>query len=181
MDDGARTVRLRDGSLVVVRPVHPTDVPLLVDGFARLSPQSRRQRFLTAKTELTPDELRRLTELDHHDREALGAVDVRTGQGVGIARYVRPADEPQTAEVAVTVVDEWHRRGVATALLHRLALRARDAGIFAFTALVSVDNDAMTGLLRTVAGVELTHLDADVAEYEIALVPMLCGLRCRAA
>ena len=38
---------------------------------------------------------------------------------LGVARFVR-RDEPGTAEVAVTVVDDWQGRGVATALLERL-------------------------------------------------------------
>jgi RimJ/RimL family protein N-acetyltransferase len=167
-----RTVTLCDGSTVVVRPIHPSDISLLADGFERLSVQSRRHRFLTTKNRLTDAELRQLTELDHHDRDALGAVDVRTGQGVGVARYVRSNTDPETAEVAVTVVDAWHRRGVATLLLEQLTDRALGAGIYAFTALVSVDNDAMTGLLRRRSGVQLTHVDADAGtlEYEIALL-----------
>jgi hypothetical protein len=48
-----RPVALRDGSKVLIRQVHSTDAPLLADGFARLSPQSRRMRFLTGKKELS--------------------------------------------------------------------------------------------------------------------------------
>ena len=35
-------VVLRDGSVVLIRQVRSTDAPLLADGFARLSPRSRR-------------------------------------------------------------------------------------------------------------------------------------------
>ena len=85
---------LRDGSRVLIRPVQSTDAPLLADGFARLSATSRWMRFLTPKKELSPAELRYLTDLDHHDHEALGALDHRDGRGVGVARYVRHADDP---------------------------------------------------------------------------------------
>ena len=37
----AGAVALRDGSQVVIRPVGSADAPLLADGFARLSPESR--------------------------------------------------------------------------------------------------------------------------------------------
>jgi hypothetical protein len=40
---------LRDGSAVVIRQVHSSDAPLLADGFARLSAESRRLRFLRPK------------------------------------------------------------------------------------------------------------------------------------
>src|SRR5271166_642671 len=42
---------LRGGSRVLIRQVRSTDAPLLADGFARLSAQSRRMRFLTNKKE----------------------------------------------------------------------------------------------------------------------------------
>ena len=67
---------------------------------------------------------------------------------MGIARYVRDADEPQAAEIAVTIVDDWQGRGLGTELLSRLSDRARQAGIRRFTALVAADNAAMAGLLR---------------------------------
>ena len=56
------------------RQVTEDDAALLADGFARLSEQSRRMRFLLAKKVLTPAELLYLTEVDHHDHEALGAL-----------------------------------------------------------------------------------------------------------
>jgi len=104
---------LRDGSTVLIRPVRSTDAPLLADGFARLSPQSRRMRFLGAKTTLSAAELRYFTEVDHHDHEAISALSAADGRGVGIARYVRAADDPQAAEIAVTIVDDWQGRGWA--------------------------------------------------------------------
>ena len=75
-------------------------------------------RFLTGnKNELSPAELRYFTEIDHHDHEALGAVDRANGRGVGVARYVRSLEDSQTAELAVTVVDEWQGRGLGTELV----------------------------------------------------------------
>jgi RimJ/RimL family protein N-acetyltransferase len=129
-----RTV-LRDGSEVLIRQVRRTDVPLLADGFSRLSAKSRQMRFLGPKKELTPAELRYLTDIDHHDHEALGAVDHADGRGVGVARYVRSADDPQAADIPVTVVDEWQGRGLGTELVARLSDRARAEGIRRFTAL----------------------------------------------
>src|SRR4249920_3300006 len=53
-----RPVALRDRSKVLIRQVQSTDAPLLADGFARLSSQSRQMRFLTTKKKLSPAELR---------------------------------------------------------------------------------------------------------------------------
>ncbi len=162
-------VMLRDGSQVLIRPVHRTDAPLLADGFDRLSATSRRMRFLTAKSELSRAELRYFTDLDHHDHEALGALDHRDGRGVGIARFVRDAADPHAADLAVTIVDDWHGRGLGTELLARLSDRARQEGIDRFTALVAVDNVAMTGLLQNMCA-SLVRRESNTLEYEISLV-----------
>ena len=166
----ASAVALRDGSQVVIRPVGRADAPLLADGFARLSPESRRMRFLRRKDELTPAEVRYFTDVDHHDHEALGALDRAGGRGVGVARYVRDTGDPQSAEIAVTVVDDWQGRGLGAALLARLSGRARAAGIRRFTALVSADNAAMTALLRRLCA-DPVRREHGTVEWEITLVP----------
>ncbi len=163
-------VALRDGSEVVIRQVHGEDAPLLADGFARLSPESRRMRFLRGKDGLTPAELRYFTDIDHHDHEALGALDRAGGRGVGIARYVRDTGDPQSAEIAVTVVDDWQGRGLGAELLAQLSGRARAEGIRRFTALVSADNAAIAGLLRSVSASPI-HREYGTVEYEIPLAP----------
>jgi RimJ/RimL family protein N-acetyltransferase len=148
---GNRAV-LRDGSAVVIRPVRSSDAPLLADGFARLSAEPRRTRFLWPRDELSPAELRYFTSIDHHGHEALGALDDRTGRRVGVARYVRHADDPQTAEIAVTVVDAWQGRGLGTELLAQLADLAHAKGIQHFTPLGPDDHAAMAGLPQSMDG-----------------------------
>lgn len=143
---------LRDGSDVLIRPVRHDDAALLAGGFDRLSAQSRRFRFLTAKNFLSPSELRYLTEIDHHDHEALGALDPVDRRGLGIAIYIRAADDPQAAEIAVIIIDQWQGRGLGSELLTRLTDRARAEGIRRFTALVAADNHAVIALLHSLPG-----------------------------
>jgi GNAT superfamily N-acetyltransferase len=134
------TVELRDGTRIGIRPVRPDDKDAIAAGFARLSPESRYRRFFAPLRELSPRDLAYLTEVDHHDHEALIGFDEASGEPVGVVRYVRGA-EPTEAEVAVVVVDDWQGRGVATALLDGLVTRAREEGIEHFLALVMSDND----------------------------------------
>ena len=162
--------RLRDGSTVLIRQVRGTDAPLLADGFARLSARSRQLRFLGPKKMLSAAELRYLTDVDHHDHEAIGALSPAEGRGVGVARYIRDADDPGAAEIAVTIADDWQGRGLGTELLARLSDRARQAGIGGFTATVSADNAAMTRLLWKM-GAELTGRSRGTVDYEVALEP----------
>jgi RimJ/RimL family protein N-acetyltransferase len=163
-----RPVVLRDGSAVLIRPVRRADAALLADGFARLSTRSRRLRFLSPKKELSSAELGYFTDVDHHDHEALGALDHADGRGVGIARYIRDAADPQAAEIAVTVIDDWQGRGLGTELVAQLSQRARSEGIRRFTALVAADNPAMARLLRNVRA-DLVRREPGALQYEIVL------------
>jgi EmrB/QacA subfamily drug resistance transporter len=165
-----KTVVLRDGSAVLIRQVHSADAPLLAEGFARLSDASRQMRFLTKKKELSPAELRYFTDVDHHDHEALGALDHADGRGVGVARYVRDTEDPQAAEIAVTIIDDWQGRGLGTELLAQLSDRARQEGIRRFTALVAADNAAVAALLQNM-NAEFVRYGPGTMEYEIALTP----------
>jgi RimJ/RimL family protein N-acetyltransferase len=130
-----------------IRPIAPDDKAGLATAFERLSDESRYRRFLSPHGRLSPAELRCLTEVDHHDHEALVALDAVTGEGVGVARYVRDRERHGSAELAVAVADDWQGRGVGTELLRRLADRAREEGIGRFTALILADNEPMAHLL----------------------------------
>jgi GNAT superfamily N-acetyltransferase len=115
---------LGDGTRVRIRPGRRSDGDLLLRGFERLSAESRYRRFLSPMPKLTEMTLRSLTDIDHRDHEAVLALD-ESGEGIGVARYVRDAGRPQAAEVAVTVVDGWQGRGLGTLLLEAICVRAR--------------------------------------------------------
>lgn len=135
----AEHVALRPGVEVLIRPVRPEDKALLTRGFEELSPEARFQRFFAPMSDLSPSELRYLTEIDHHDHDALVAIDPDDGDLVAVARYIRT--QPRTeAEVAIVVADSWRGQGLGTAILLRLATRARRAGIRQFVALTLAEN-----------------------------------------
>jgi RimJ/RimL family protein N-acetyltransferase len=165
--DGTPAV-LRDGSKVLIRRVRGSDAPLLADGFARLSGRSRQMRFLSPKHSLSAAELRFFTEVDHYDHEAIGALSPANGRGVGIARYVRDVDDPEAAEIAVTIADDWQGRGLGTELLAQLSGRARQAGICRFTATVAYGNGAMAALLQNM-GAELAGHGPGTVDYVVDL------------
>jgi len=161
-------IRLRDTSSVVVRPIGPDDKRALEGGFARLSEQSRYQRFMSPISELSDSQLRYLTEVDHHDHEALIAFEPGCDDAVGVARFVR-LDDATSAEAAVTVVDDWQGRGLGTALCNLLAERARDEGIDRFTALLLASNDQMHDVLASLGPAKVISRDAGTVEVEVAI------------
>jgi RimJ/RimL family protein N-acetyltransferase len=154
---------------VAVRPIEPGDKRKLVAAFERLSEASRYRRFLSPHGQLSRAELRYLTEVDHHDHEALVAFDTLTGEGIGVARYVRHAQRPDSAEIGVVVGDEWQGRGVGTTLLHGLADRAREEGIRCFTALMLAENDAMAHLLANLGETRVVEVGQGTVELAVEL------------
>jgi GNAT superfamily N-acetyltransferase len=160
---------LRDGSLVRIRQGHRTDRELLVRGFEHLGPESRYRRFLTPMHALGDRTVRYMTELDHHDHEAMIALDERGKEGVGDAFYVRDGRRPDTAEVAVTVIDEWQGRGLGTLLLDVISARALDEGVGTFTALMLASNQAMMDLFERLGPVRVVGRAAGAVEIEVAI------------
>jgi GNAT superfamily N-acetyltransferase len=118
-------ISLRDGSRVRIRQGRPTDGELLVRGFDRLSLESRYRRFLTPLPALSGRILGYLTDVDHHDRESMVALNEQGTAGLGVARYVRDVTRPDAAEVALTVIDDWQGRGLGTLLLEVISARVR--------------------------------------------------------
>lgn len=163
---------LRDGSRVRIRQGGSSDRELLRRGFERLSPESRYRRFLTPMPELTEDVLRYLTEIDHHDHESMIALEEETGEGLGVARYVRDPDRPEAAEVAVTVIDDWQGRGLGTLLLEVISARAREDGITTFTALMLATNKEMMDLFNRLDPVRITDQAAGTVEIEVSIPPV---------
>jgi RimJ/RimL family protein N-acetyltransferase len=173
-------VTLRDGSTVLVRPIRPEDRERLALGFERLSRRSRARRFLQPVSRLSPDLLRRLTEVDHHDHEALVA-EAEDGEGVGVARFIRLPENPAAAEVTVVVADRWQNRGAATELLRRLAVRAAEEGVERFVATCLAGNRQVFALLEGVEAKRVQESDDGLVEIEIELAaqdgPMREALR----
>jgi GNAT superfamily N-acetyltransferase len=165
-------VELRDGSHVRLRPGRAADRDLLLRGFQRLSPKSRYLRFLVATPELSEEMVRHLTDVDHHDHEAIIALDDATGEGLGVARFVRNVDRPDVAEVAVTVIDDWQGRGLGTLLLEVLSARAREEGIRSFTALMLATNRDMMDLFRRLDPVQIVDRESGTVEIEV-LIPAI--------
>jgi GNAT superfamily N-acetyltransferase len=163
---------LRDGTRILVRPLEPGDRDELARAYARLSPASRRLRFFNPADALSPDQLDYLTHVDHQRHDAIVAVVVddedQPQEGVGVARWVRLVEEPTKAEVAVTVLDEYQRRGVATLLLGTLAERAIDQGITTFVARVLWENLSWLESLRAL-GARVEPDEPGVAKLEFDL------------
>jgi len=149
-----QVVRLRSGDVVRIRQVRPGDVQALARAYARLGEESRYRRFFTARPELSDSFLHAAAEVDHENHEALVALPLLSGEIVGECRFVRLPDRQDTADLAVTVVDAWQGRGLASALLARLSARALEVGIAYFTAEILAENRTVLDMLPRLGNVE---------------------------
>ena len=162
-------VTLEDGGRVLIREVRAEDKALFVAGWERFGDESRHRRFLSPKVRLTDRELAFFTELDHDDHEALGAIHADTREGLGVARYVRLSERPDTAEAAVSVIDAWQGRGLGGILLERLAEQAAAHGIEHFSASLFASNRSMLALFSRLGSMEVTRDGSSTLEIDVEL------------
>lgn len=163
-------VTLPGGEQVIVRQIRREDAPLLLEAFSEhFGARSRYQRFMTPKQRLSPRELSYFTDVDHDLHEAYGALDPGTGEGIGIARFIRDRPGSPSAEAAVAVADEWQGRGLGGVLLERIARRAREIGVEEFTASLLATNRAMLALFARLGRMEVRHDSGTTVRLSVRL------------
>ena len=149
------------GSLtgISIRAARSDDGERMVKAFRALDPASIRQRFFVAKSELSGEELRRLTESDGVRDVVLVATVASVDQEiiVGLGRYVR---DGASAEIAFTVEEDYQGRGIASELLRQLTEIARRSGVLRFEADVLPDNAPMLRVFQR-SGLPMKETQAD--------------------
>ena len=134
---------LHDGQSVLIRNIRNDDIERERRFIERLSPASRRFRFLGTLVTPSDNLLRRLVVLDPARNVALIAL-IGEGQNqseIGVARLSMEADD--TCEFAVTVSDEWQNKGLGTLLMQHLICCAIERGIKSMHSIDAVDNEPM--------------------------------------
>jgi RimJ/RimL family protein N-acetyltransferase len=162
---------LPDGTQILLRPIEAADKSRLTAAHGRLSDETIRRRYLAAKPRVTSSELAYLTEVDGHNHLALAAFLADDPETLaGIARCVRLAGTPETAEFAIVVGDAFQGRGLGTLLARELATAARAAGIRRFAATMLSDNLAVRRVMATIsAHLELDRTDGGLREVIVDL------------
>jgi RimJ/RimL family protein N-acetyltransferase len=162
-------VRLNDGTEVLIRPIESSDKRKLANAFGHLSPETVHRRFLSPKPRLSAAELRYLTEVDGNDHIAFVAVLAeRPDWLVGVGRFVRLAEDPETAEFAIVVGDPWQNKGLGKRLASLLATEALAHGVRRFTAFTLADNVPAQRLIETISQRLTYRSDASGPVRELA-------------
>jgi len=165
---------LRDGTPAMIWPLLPADAETLREMFRRLSPDSRQHRFLTALDQLDDSMIRRLVgSVDgvHHIALVLIVLPAQGQEGpVGAAHLMVYPDDPTTADIADTVLDDWQGRGAGSALLAALIER-RPAAVTRLCTVVEADNSASLALLAGAGRMSLGMPERGAREVTVELAP----------
>ncbi|MCW2767290.1 MAG: sucD 4, partial [Nocardioides sp.] len=160
-------VLLRDGGTAHIRPIREDDAQLLVEFYARVSDQSKYYRFFSPMPKLSDRDVKRFTQVDHHDRVAF--VVMLQDRMIAVGRYdlVRPGE----AEVAFLVEDQHQGRGIAQLLLEHLAQAGRERGVERFVAEVLPDNSRMIQTFRDAGYRVVSEYEEGVLTLEFPIDP----------
>ena len=137
-----------DGVRLLLRDIHPDDVQALQRGFAGLTAQEVRFRFLHPITELPEALARRLCDIDRERAVALVLIDPAETKAPEIHAVARAFVDPvtQSAEFGLVVQHRFAGHGVGTLLMQRLTAACRTLGAVELWGDVLLENSAMLEL-----------------------------------
>lgn len=139
--------QLRDGTVVLIRPLRPEDREREEEFLRAMSPDAKRLRFLCSFREASPELVEQLMDVDYDKRMAYVALAHEDGhlREVGVSRYSASTDGAQ-CECAVTVAEHWRHRGLAVVLMRHLIDMARKRGFRQMYSVDTADNQPMREL-----------------------------------
>jgi ribosomal protein S18 acetylase RimI-like enzyme len=157
--------KTRTGVLLHARLMKPTDAPLMVDFYHRLSPETLYRRFHTASDNLplgvVMDGVAQLADVDNQAVSGAIVALLPPDKGrrperrqqeelVGVVRLARSPRTPDSpdAEAAIVVRDDFHGMGVGQELTRRMVLLARRMKVQIIVAIFQPENEGAIRLFR---------------------------------
>ena len=137
---------LSDGATIEIRAARPDDFDAVRDMHAKMSPDNLYLSFFSMSPVAAEREARRICREPGPDHAALLAV--LDGEVVGCGTHERAGAGSGSAEVAFTVADDMHHRGIGMLLLEHLVSMARSRGFRAFTANAERERGHAAGIRR---------------------------------
>ncbi|WP_420590990.1 GNAT family N-acetyltransferase [Bacterioplanoides sp.] len=162
----------KQGNGYRIRPIRGEDEPLLQAFYQRLSPESLRLRFFTARRQFDHKELARFTQIDY-DRE-MAFVAMRDGKLYGVVRvWIDPDDV--TAEYAVIIDDDCRGEGLGHRLMSEIIEYLKNRGVLQIIGTVLPHNSGMLKLCERLGFSLHTNMEEGVVEVGKNLNPLKYG------
>jgi acetate---CoA ligase (ADP-forming) len=149
-------VTLRDGTTVRLRRAVAEDKAMLEQFLNSLSEETVSLRFLES-----PADRRALLRqvLPGPDNYVLVAIK-DDGVIVGHSAYYKSSAE--SAEVGLTILDEYQGKGLGTIMVEKIARAANLAGIFVFETIISWENTRMVKMVRSMGFPTAVKVEPDL-------------------
>lgn len=131
------TFTTTDGTEVIYRPIRPDDDDKIMEFYYSLSRETVYFRFFSGRKNVPKSRIRYYTHIDYKKNFAM--VVEYDEKIIGVGHFII-TDDPETAEMAVVMHDDWQKKGVGTHFLRYLILIAKERGIKHIIATVLVEN-----------------------------------------
>lgn len=141
-------VQLKDGTLILLRPVHPVDREVAVEFRGKLSAQSVYDRFLGYIPKISQELIDRLTQIDYSTEMAIVAEVHHPKEKEVIAVGRIAGGGTSNADFAIIIADQWQGKGLGTILTNHLIKVAKDMKFEKMYATIFSHNTAMLEILR---------------------------------
>jgi GNAT superfamily N-acetyltransferase len=165
-------VTMSDGRTLILRHIQARDVVPLQRGFARLSPEEVRMRFLHPLTELPHDFAVHLCDLDEQTSVAFVFIDPPESAELEVRGVVRAYIDPTTlsAEFAIVVQRQYTGQGLGSRLMRCLIDECRRRGAVEIWGDVLLENDPMMRLCERMGFHRYSQIgDPGVLQMRLAL------------
>ena len=150
-----RSITIKDGQTLRVRPIRPEDAPALVESGRRTSPEDLRLRFFGAMRTLPPWLAARLSQIDYDREMALIAFDPKRTEAeveiLGVVRLICDPDNTQ-GEFAIIVRSDLKGHGLGYSLMQEMLTWARRRGLAKVVGEVLMENSTMLHMVEELHG-----------------------------
>lgn len=178
IEDVAVHSALNDGTAVCLRTITPDDAPLIRDGIAKLSAESRYLRFFSPAPVLPDAVVRKLADVDGHDHIAWGAIcsECPGRPPIGAVHAVRHRAGGPVGEFSIAVLDEFQGQGLARMMTAALLVHCRAEGLGTLDVHMLSENAAARRLVKSL-GAAWAGETAGVADYKLDVAAAIDALR----
>ncbi len=148
-EDYKSEFEMKDGTKVVLRPIEPEDFDMEKEMFSHFSKETQRLRFFTYINEVTPEMIKRYTNVNHTIEVGIMAeVEVKGKKKMaGVVRLISDA-KSESGEIAIVVADPWQRKGLGNKFLSYIIAIAQKQGLHKIYTFILPDNYIMEKLLK---------------------------------
>ncbi|QCB53653.1 GNAT family N-acetyltransferase [Sphingopyxis sp. PAMC25046] len=178
IEDVAVHSALNDGTAVCLRTITPDDAPLIRDGIAKLSAESRYLRFFSPAPVLPDAVVRKLADVDGHDHIAWGAIcsECPGRPPIGAVHAVRHRAGGPVGEFSIAVLDEFQGQGLARMMAAALLFHCRAEGLGMLEVHMLSENAPARRLVKSL-GAAWAGETAGVAHYKLDVAAAINSLR----